>query len=289
MLPPLHFQPGCNSLPAAVAACRYSEWGATRPSRGAFRFAGGRAERDEFREKHIITCRPPLPAVLASNSSSPVFSPPLPGSDPSVAALGLPPDYGESKEAARSAHASLAVEAAPSLCEPESFFDPDLEAVLEALASMSDSDVSSRQLSELAAFRDASSRLWPATEQAIRRAPPSVASVLRAASPSGMHVSLLEWAFRRADWPDAAGLSADLLRGFPLVGPLPADLTAPAELRPARLSPAAVLQDAPGRFARVVSKTRATLSRMSPEQSEQLQAVFTKTGPDGLAGAAVLG
>ena len=101
-----------------------------------------------------------------------LHSPPLPGSDPSVAALGLPPDYGASKAAAREAYVSRALAGASHLCAPDSFFEPDLCAVLEALASRPDSDVSSQQLSELAALRDASDRLRPETERLLGLAPP---------------------------------------------------------------------------------------------------------------------
>ena len=201
-----------------------------------------------------------------------------------MVALGLPPDFGASKAEARVAHAASAGPAASSLCCPESHFDPDLRCAVEGLASTPLASVRARWASELEAFRSASAALRSATESALGGAPASVAGVLRAASPCGVHVCLLRWAGERAGVLATGGVCSDLLAGFPLVGDIPADPDAPPQVRPARFTPEQVLAAAPLLAPRLARKARAGLSRLSPEASADLSTVYAKSREDSTTG-----
>ena len=107
-----------------------------------------------------------------------------------------------------------------------------------------------------------------------------MASVLRAASPGGVHVALLREAAAFAGVVDGPAVFRDLLAGFPLVGPLPADPTAEPELRPAPLTPEEVLARAPSRAPRLVSKALRSLRRLDQAGLDHLATVFAKTQED---------
>ena len=142
-------------------------------------------------------------------------------------ALGLPPDFGESKEAARLAHAEAAAAQAESLAAQSDYFDDELRSCVEALCGRSPEetlrlqDSAFRRLSERAeALRDLNAS-WLASS------PPSVASVLRASGPVGMHAALLSECASELSLPDAELITHHLRSGFPLVGDIPADPAAP--------------------------------------------------------------
>ena len=209
----------------------------------------------------------------------PRSSPPHLG-DPSVVALGLPPEYGQSKAEARSAHLDLSVQWVERLATPPDFFDDELRDTVSRLSSLDPSVVSAARERELQAFRAEAAALATASAEARASAPPSVSSVLRAASPGGMHVCLLAHAAAGVGSPDADTLYSDLLQGFPLVGDIPADPLAPLERRPGPVNPEWVLSTAPARSVRQVAKARRGLATASPEALAHLQSVFEKTELD---------
>ena len=71
-------------------------------------------------------------------------------------------------------------------------------------------------------------QLRPETELLLRSCPPAVAEVLRAASPSGIHLAFIQVLLELISWADSYSLIDDLMFGFPFVGAIPVDVYSPA-------------------------------------------------------------
>ena len=188
-----------------------------------------------------------------------VARPGPPGYHPSFGRERL---FGDSKAEAQVDHSSNAVAAAESLLAPADPLEDAARFALASLEARSSSDVLSFWSSQLAWFRRQAATLRPESASQLRSAPAHLQSVVRAASPTGVHVALFAWACAQADVPGAEALGHDWLHGFPLVGDVPVDpIATPKLVKAALLSPAALLAEAPARSARLAARA----SRPRPE------------------------
>ena len=67
-------------------------------------------------------------------------------------------------------------------------------------------------------FRELAKALRKDSDNRVSNSDPYVASVLRAAGPGGVHVTLIERLLSDLGYADAASLAAELLSGFAIVG-----------------------------------------------------------------------
>ena len=204
----------------------------------------------------------PIPPAL--DTSWRVAAPGPLGYHPS---FGAPRELGPDKSAAQLFHSSHAVAQAEALLTPAEPLEAATRFALDRLLSHSFSGTRAAWAAARTDFDAAASRLRPVTRAWLHQSPPHVASVLRAASPSGVHLALLDWACCRADIVDGPALISDLRRGFPLVGDVPVDPLATAKrVKAASLTPSEVLQRAPALAASLAA--RAARSTRHPEFGE---------------------
>ena len=181
---------------------------------------------------------PPLPLYrcylgsgtfgMASSPSLPLWAVSRPGPPGYCPSFGAPRLFGASKSEAQVFHSSSAVAAADSLALPSDPLEDAASSALLRLEAASSAEVRAFWASSIASFQARASALAPTTASWLRRAPTHVQSVLAAASPTGVHVALFDWATRQAAVPGAELLTRDWLQGFPLLGEVPIDPPSPS-------------------------------------------------------------
>ena len=161
-------------------------------------------------------------------------------------------------------------------------------SVLDTWARMDLSHITDNQQSYSDYVSEASTRLRARSEEWINLMHPDVASVVRAASPKGIHVSLLRQEIYLRRWYDMS-LIDHIRRGFPYVGDIPINPTAiPSTVRRATESPQALLDRAPQIRERIITRLESqALNHQDSEASDQQadrQAIWDQTEVDSRIG-----
>ncbi|MCP3913923.1 MAG: hypothetical protein GY711_00025, partial [bacterium] len=186
--------------------------------------------------------------------------------DPVAAVVALFPDVpGVDKKRGSAAHVDAAFQVADALVDPVRSFGPEAEAACRLLCASSVAEVEalrSKYLDEWLCLAESSVE----RSQVLREtAPPSVRSVLCAASPSGLQVGFVEALVSSLGWSDVR-LVEHLVNGFPLVGPIPVAHGATSiVVRSATQSPASLRRVGCALGRRLVNKQRrVSLQALDP-------------------------
>jgi hypothetical protein len=157
--------------------------------------------------------------------------------------------------------------------------------VLDTWARMDLRHITDSQQSYSEYITEAATRLRSRSHEWIDQMHPDVSSVVRAASPGGIHVALLHQEIYLRRWYDMS-LIEHIRRGFPYVGDIPINPTAiPSRVRKAIESPQTLLDRAPQIRERILSKlaSQALNRHQAPEAEEQRadrQAIWDQTQVD---------
>ena len=135
---------------------------------------------------------------------------------------------------------------------------------------MSPSDLIQLRRDFVSRVRSLAASTQDANLELMASCPEHVRHVLKAASPSGLNVSLLATLLLEIDDYDHE-LAADLMRGFPLVGPIPADLAAPWKVtRTAKCDACTLADNSIANRARLAEKHMAEVSSSRAKDDEAI-------------------
>ena len=117
-------------------------------------------------------------------------------------------------------HLEAAQRHASSLVDPVGELPSSLQRCIDRVAALGPKGVLAHQKDALRMLRSRAAALKPLNHDLMSKCHPDVASVLRAASPGGLHVALIRRYLDLIDFCDK-DLGDDLLNGFPFVGDIP--------------------------------------------------------------------
>ena len=133
---------------------------------------------------------------------------------------------------------------------------------------------------ELNTLRCRAQELAPATRSSLVAAPQHVRQVLQAASPSGVHVSLLQQYLSLISFPNADYVISGLLEGFPITGNIPVPPYAPpAAVRFPSVSVHDLRTKAPALRSQLTSKQLRLLreAQLGGQDAQNLQHLWDQT------------